>query len=288
MISVFLKKRSYLGCIKSSLDMYGENFVKIFKKVWIWCILMAVTTGTLAAVGFPNFAGNNAVFGSVVFVVLSLIAFFVDIKIKSLLFSFLNNKTGNGNFISMLKVGVTCVCIALFAFAALALLLLVLAKAMSMLGWSQESADISFSIAMLLLCIAAAVLVLPFSYSSIKCMLEGSGIKGAFIHGYRTGLRRVGFLFTLFVVLMLITGLISSLFILPGILVITADKLNDFGMSLGDPTGLPSCFAALKFVAAAQISLFGEAFSFWAIIVLCHAYGNIETGYREKNIKTLN
>ena len=285
MIDVFLKKRSYLGCIRSSLNIYGENIVRIFKKVWIWCLLVAAMNG-VAAVIYPRADENASTAEIIMLAVFCMAAFLSDIKIKALFFSFLNN-AGQNKFKRMLKVCVAYICILIVILAFLVLLLSALAKGLFAMNLSQESADISFAVALLLFGIAATILVQPFSFSILKCLLEGIGIKDS-LRWYRVGMRRVGFLFTLFVVLALVFCLLSLLFALPGIIVIITCGLNDFGMSLGDPTGLPQYFAALKFMATVLVSLYTEFFSIWAILVMCHAYGNIETAYREKeryNIK---
>lgn len=281
MIDNLLKGRSYLGCISSALALYNENIATIAKKVWGWCILLAFITGLWSVVQSMVTNANPAT-GLLLAVVSCIIVFLVELRIKSAFFSLIDSKSVRNNFAKLLKASFVCICTTVIAAVVCSMALLPLSRLLSYFGCSNETTQVLIPFMALALVLAITFFVLPLSFSFMKYMLEETSIRDAFLHNYRIGLRRVGFLFALFVIVVLITTILSLLFVLPNFVIATADALNDYGVTMGDSSSLPSYFGCLRFVSTALFSIFCEGISFWTLLVMCYAYGNIKAGINGK------
>ena len=285
----FYKTRSYSGCISAAFDLLCSNFATIFRKTWLFAAIYSVICGLYAFIAFPttNSYGQPSSAKQIVLtfagtVAITLCAIVVNSRTKASFLTLINGHTAKHNFLKHIKVAFTLVA---FFFVTSIIALAANMGLTHIFLTHKTSADTAGAIlacSTLVVFLAFAIAALPFAYSMTKYLLHEAKAKEMFGHNYHIGFRRMGFLFTTAIIVVLTMLIINIFMALPAFIATTASQVNNFGLTYGDPSGLPSYFPWLSFVTNAIVAFILTYAMFWVDFVLCYAYGTIEADQAEK------
>lgn len=285
----FYKARSYSGCIGAAFNLFCANFATLFKKTWMFALVFSVTCGLYAFVAFhaPTNAGQPMTLGKIALttcaaltiVVCALVA---NSRTKAGFLSLTNGYTVKQNFTKHLKVT------AILAACTIVVGIISLAANMGLTHFFMAHKTSASTAGTVLMCTSAAITFLfamaclPFAYSATRLLMHNAKAKEMFGRHYHTGVKHLGFLFVIAIIVTLIILVINVFMALPAYITATASQMDSFGVQNGDPSGLPSYFAWLSFLTISIVSFILTYAMFWVDLVLCYAYGTIETEVAEE------
>ena len=130
-----------------------------------------------------------------------------------------------------------------------------------------------FPVAWLIILIAMA----PFAYSSMRYIQEKEAkFKTHVLGGYRTGLRRIGFIVSTFFLYGTVIFFLTLILLMPVYILLMASTLSQMGVQNGDPNTLPTYFPVLTYGTCILIYFICAAFLTVGIYVNYYVYGSIE------------
>lgn len=271
-----------MGCLSASLGVYSTNFAKILRSTWIWVLALSVVLGlatfvsplaVLGANGMGQFAGSIA--AGCLIAVASVV---LDSVVKSNVVVMLNDEKRGVAFRKMLKVDV-------FSIVLFAVYLMVFAGSTYLLMSieSVRTLPVSTFTVMLLavyLCLfmLLALLVSPYIYSVSKYIFnKDTKFKNLVGSDYAKGYKKLGFVFSILLLLTLVGAIVCAFLCLPGIVTNAASNIDTMGVMQGDETGIPTYFGWLNFLATTISTFIMQYVYLWGVFVFVYAYGNVES-----------
>lgn len=277
MINDIFKNRSCLGCLSASLGVYSTNFAKILRCTWIWVLALSVVLGlatfvsplaVLGANGMGQFAGTIAV--GCLIAVASVV---LDAVIKSNVVVMLNDEKRGVAFRKMLKVDV-------FSILLFVVCLIVIAGTTYLLVSIESLRALpasTFTVMLLAVYMLLTLLTSPYIYSVSKYIFnKETKFKNLVGCDYAKGYKKLGFVFSISLLLILVGAMICAFLCLPGIVTNAASNIDTMGVMQGDESGIPTYFGWLNFLATTISSFIMQYVYLWGVLVFVYAYGNVE------------
>ena len=281
MINDIFKNRSCLGCLSASLGVYSTNFAKILRSTWIWVLALSVVLGLATFVSPLAVLGANGMgqfVGTIVAVCLIAVASVVlDSVVKSNVVVMLNDENRGVAFRKMLKVDVFAivlfaVCLMVFACSTYLLVSIESVRALPASTFTVMLLAVYLCLFMLL-----ALLASPYIYSVSKYIFnKDTKFKNLVGCDYAKGYKKLGFVFSILLLLILVGAIVCAFLCLPGIVTNAASNIDTMGVMQGDETGIPTYFGWLNFLATTISTFIIQYVCLWGVFVFVYAYGNVE------------
>ena len=275
MINDIFKNRSCLGCLSASLGVYSTNFAKILRSTWIWVLALSVVLGlatfvsplaVLGSNGMGQFAGTIA--AGCLIAVASVV---LDSVVKSNVVVMLNDEKRGVAFKKMLKVDVFS--IVLFAGSTYLLMSIESVRTLPASTFTVMLLAIYLCLFMLL-----ALLASPYIYSVSKYIFnKETKFKNLVGSDYAKGYKKLGFVFSILLLLILVGAMVCAFLCLPGIVTNAASNIDTMGVMQGDESGIPAYFGWLNFLATTISTFIMQYVYLWGVFVFVYAYGNVES-----------
>lgn len=288
MVNDIYKTRSCSACISAALNIYSANFTKIFRSTWPWVLAFAMANGLSAFISMPATAkGPGIMLYAAATLVLTAAMFAMDVRIISGVVAMLNEVALKKTAAKVMKTKVLEIAVLFVTGIAITAAI----YAMANLGFMQKmplaTAAIVMAAAAIIILLAAAILLSPFIYTATKYLLEPEAkFKDIFGKNYLCGMRRLGFLFSTLVVIILFCFIVSLFLCIPAFITITAGKADELGVISGDASGLPTYFAWLNFVSSAIMAFIVQYMAIWMTLTAFYAYGSIEADNAKRKEET--
>ena len=120
--------------------------------------------------------------------------------------------------------------------------------------------------------------IIPLSYSTMKYLVESnSRIWSVFGKAYRKGWHHWGFITLVFILCAIIILVLYAVIGLPRLVMYLARLNNLYGLTIGDPNGIPQFFDALDYIVSMVITFLFCYINIWMFLVMYYVYGRIET-----------
>lgn len=270
-----------MGCLSASLGVYSTNFAKILRCTWIWVLALSVVLGlatfvsplaVLGANGMGQFAGTIAA-GCLV----AVAGVVLDSVVKSNVVVMLNDEKRGVAFRKMLKVDVFsillfAVCLIVFAGTTYLLVSIESLRALPASTFTVMLLAVYMCLFMLL-----TLLTSPYIYSVSKYIFnKETKFKNLLGCDYAKGYKKLGFVFSILLLLILVGAIVCAFLCLPGIVTNAASNIDTMGVMQGDETSIPAYFGWLNFLATTISSFIMQYVYLWGILVFVYAYGNVE------------
>lgn len=270
-----------MGCLSASLGVYSTNFAKILRSTWIWVLALSVVLGlatfvsplaVLGSNGMGQFAGTIA--AGCLIAVASVV---LDSVVKSNVVVMLNDEKRGVAFKKMLKVDVFsivlfAVCLMVFAGSTYLLMSIESVRTLPASTFTVMLLAVYLCLFMLL-----ALLVSPYIYSVSKYIFnKDTKFKNLVGCDYAKGYKKLGFVFSILLLLILVGAIVCAFLCLPGIVTNAASNIDTMGVMQGDETGIPTYFGWLNFLATTISTFIIQYVCLWGVFVFVYAYGNVE------------
>ena len=233
---------------------------------------LRVALGCTGANSMGQFAGSIA--AGCLIAVASVV---LDSVVKSNVVVMLNDEKRGVAFRKMLKVDV-------FSIVLFAVYLMVFAGSTYLL-MSIESVRAlpasTFTVMLLAvyLCLfmLLALLASPYIYSVSKYIFnKDTKFKNLVGSDYAKGYKKLGFVFSILLLLILVGAMVCAFLCLPGIVTNAASNIDTMGVMQGDESGIPAYFGWLNFLATTISTFIMQYVYLWGVFVFVYAYGNVE------------
>lgn len=276
------KNRSISGCIKAGYLLFCSNVMTILRKNWLSLLVFSVIGGAYLAFGLTNAMytmGNSLPTGKLVtFGLLNVLMLCASVWYMARTTTLLNENGFACNLKRIAKLQLAYVVV----MGVISLLLLAATLSISY-GQKPASAAVGTAgiglqawlvpVAWLIILIAMA----PFAYSSMRYIQEKeSKFKTHVLGGYRTGLRRIGFIVSTFFLYGIVIFFLTLILLMPVYILLMASTLSQMGVQSGDPNTLPTYFPVLTYGTCILIYFICAAFLTVGIYVNYYVYGAIE------------
>lgn len=270
-----------MGCLSASLGVYSTNFAKILRSTWIWVLALSVVLGlatfvsplaVLGANSMGQFAGTIA--AGCMIAVASVV---LDSVVKSNVVVMLNDEKRGVAFKKMLKVDVflivlLAVCLMVFAGSTYLLMSIESVRTLPASTFTVMLLAVYLCLFMLL-----ALLVSPYIYSVSKYIFnKDAKFKNLVGSDYAKGYKKLGFVFSILLLLILVGAMVCAFLCLPGIVTNAASNIDTMGVMQGDESGIPAYFRWLNFLATTISTFIMQYVYLWGVFVFVYAYGNVE------------
>lgn len=275
------KSRSYTACLSEAHRMLFDNIRLIFGRTWVYAAvasLVAAAQVSLTAAALLHGGSTAAYAGIGAVAVMSLCAL---TAFAAKVMSLVNGRRMVWNAVRCGRLALCGVCLSVIIGVAYA----VAAYAFGMTVRPTIVADLQ-PLAAALGCatLVITLLALPFVYVALKYLMEPKcKLRQILFRSYAVGLRHWGLMFVALLLAALCTTVCGALVSVPTLIVGVADALSVYGVNyLGDPSGLPSYFGAVRFGVFALSAFVGLYINVFTIFVCYFLYGSIETREHEK------
>lgn len=277
MIEKFLyKDRSYSGCIHSAYELMFTNFATIFRRTWLAALVCSAVIST--SVFFDALPWMR--------LLLLIPSIFAISWLGTSVMSLLNEESCKRNYLYCLQA-VLSITILAFIFA---VIMIVAGTVLLLLGngKSPEHLDTVYATCMGVLTALEVVVSIPLCYSVMKYLFESkSRIWSVFGNAYRNGWRYWGFIALVLVLCAIIVAVLYVVIGMPRSVMYIAFQNNAYGLTIGDPNGLPEYFNILDYIVSVVVYFIALYISMWMFFVMYYVYGRIEVRIRtkQKNIE---
>jgi len=307
------RSRSIRTCIIDGYQLYMGNFYRIFRSSWLAAILYAVVSGIvtsyfiaeypklviLSAVGpTPSMADTSWVMPTVV----ALVVGFVVMLLASAYFtsfgvSVLREHKANGTITMPLKwfgrmdrPALMRTLKALGWTVVIEIIIGVIFGGLSYLTARFLSHYVALGVYLVVVLLAMLAL-LPLCYVFMKYLLtSGIGFFSLFASHYRTGLRRLGAIILVGLVVGYVTLMLMCVIGLPGIILYLANVSSQIGLLQGDAAGMPEYMRWLNlvvFTLAGFLMAYVSLSILFPFYYLCHKIDK-EEEERQNQMQKLN
>lgn len=275
------KSRSYTACLSEAHRMLFDNFRVIFSRTWIYAAAMAI----IWAASF-SLVNRTLLYGTNLGLTITSCAILLLTLAASVIFYARVIHLVNGR---PMKWNIArCSALATF-FIALTIVASTVCTTIVYAYFANRQPAYSIDLRPVIMAttvasVAFSLLMLPYTYASMKYLIEPeSKFDNIITKSYITGLRHWGLIFTA-MLLAILCVLVVSLFVsIPMYIVTTADAYSVFGVNvIGDPTGLPSYFHVIEYFVFAFTFFIWSYMNIFVIFVSYFLYGSIETREKEK------
>ena len=306
------KNRSYRGVISAGFGLYFTHFRLFFKASWLMALLYAAVfaaLGTLCAVQLPAITATIMkqvvvhqaplsietarqylmLTGSII--VLSLLYVVVEALTYATVLSKLKEHQDAGVMTVPPKWFSVCYRLmgrtlkgVFYSVIVLLVPVLVLAGLLVVLLRFIDLAPFTLMVTVMLVMLSLLLLSLPLVFIFIKYVLnKETPYFTLFPHGYSTGFRHWGHIFTVCLIGGMIIGVLLSIYGLPAIILTQANVVAQEGFLNGDSLGMPVYITLLTVVTFFLTGFVLVYICMPMILIAYYMYGSIESYEREKN-----
>ena len=276
MINELLKNRSNLGCFNAALNLYSENFSKIFRETWLWTLFFSLINGLFSAAG--NMMANTSSLLNATFIIYLTISILLDSRIKSSAMAMINGDSVKNNFPRILKVNAFTIAALVIAILLTVGILIFVVKLPFISNLSASTGIMLIAVISFCIGIIALLFISPFAYSMTKYLLTPNmKFSSTLMNTYKKGISKVGFIFSNIIIMLLITLVCIILLCIPAVITNIAYQVDAYGIATGDPSGLPYYFPLLNGISSMLMAFVLQYISLYCILVLCYTYGNLES-----------
>ena len=279
------KSRSFSSCILAAYQLMSKNLWTLIKSTWLPVLLCAVLLAIFMAVNLPNeevVAAGAAHFALYIGMLAACLIgiIFTDLWAFSRLMSMLNEESrrwnlGRAAWLLLHVVAITAV-------------LTLAAIGIGRLGHArlvQAAVDHYWLVLGLVLAatFVVSLLLMPLTYVAMKYLNE---CDMRFWHdlasAYRTGLRRLSFIFITLFISGIIVSMLMSIVMLPYLTLTSAYYTSLMGYLMGDPSDLPGYFFVLFIATAVAVFFLLWYVEAFLVVVAYFMYGSIEKRREEQ------
>lgn len=202
----------------------------------------------------------------------------LDSVVKSNVVVMLNDEKRGVAFKKMLKVDVFsivlfAVCLMVFAGSTYLLMSIESVRTLPASTFTVMLLAVYLCLFMLL-----ALLASPYIYSVSKYIFnKDTKFKNLVGSDYAKGYKKLGFVFSILLLLILVGAMVCAFLCLPGIVTNAASNIDTMGVMQGDETGIPAYFGWLNFLATTISTFIMQYVYLWGVFVFVYAYGNVES-----------
>lgn len=281
MINDVYKNRSCLGCFSSSLSIYSTNFKKIFRGTWAWTLALSVVIGLMTFVSNTlaqqSYSNLQIICSLGICCALAVFGLFLDAIVKTNVITMLNDDKLNVVFKKMLLIDALVIVwtvLGTIIFVASTYLLI-------SIDWIKSLPASTFGVLLvaIYMCmfLLMSIIISPYIYSVSKFAINNnSKFKNVIGSDYAIGYKKLGYLFSIFLLLILVGAIVCSFLCIPGIVTNIATNINNFGVMQGDESGIPNHFQWLNFLATVISTFIIQYVFLWVMFVFLYAFGNVE------------
>lgn len=282
------KSRSFSSCIKAAYVLFSTNIKAIFKKTWLPALIYALILSASVMMNMPDKALTDAGLSKPIVTFAAMASIYIlDLAVGTWFLasfiSLLNGKNFKLNLRrSIILTGLSLLITIVFMLVGYLGKTLVTSMLVSMKASASTMVIAPLATTIVLAIIFMAIL-LPFSYSSMKYLVDhATKVIDIIKKDYCRGWHHWGFLFATLLMVILILCILTLVLFIPFIIITLAQGINQLGMLDGDPSGVPSYFGVLLFVTTLITMYLFAYVTVWAYFVLYYAYGAIEALEKEK------
>lgn len=202
----------------------------------------------------------------------------LDSVVKSNVVVMLNDEKRGVAFKKMLKVDVFsivlfAVCLMVFAGSTYLLMSIESVRTLPASTFTVMLLAVYLCLFMLL-----ALLASPYIYSVSKYIFnKDTKFKNLVGSDYAKGYKKLGFVFSILLLLILVGAMVCAFLCLPGIVTNAASNIDTMGVMQGDESGIPTYFGWLNFLATTISTFIMQYVYLWGVFVFVYAYGNVES-----------
>ena len=282
MITDLYKNRSYLGCLSASYNYFCNNILKILKKTAAWAALTSVVVAAYCFVGanaVEFFSVSSIWIPIASAIAILLLAFVSYARMKASLLTILNG----GKVVMSFRKALVANGLSLLVYVLVLVVALLFLQHVTSSMFASKTTEAALYVGLLLLSLLIISLaVAPLLHSVTKYLYEAQAKVNVVWKAYRQGISHLGYLYCLFIILALLT-IVSSVFLaIPALVTVMASNIDSYGVSIGDPSGLPAIFPWLNGLAI-FLQTFVLSYVFIFIdVALCYAYGHVQTDVQLK------
>lgn len=282
MINDIFKTRTCSGCISAALNIYSNNFKKIFRATWLWILILAIVNGAMAFIHNPTMDSvvqpRSLILPAVGMGVILVASFFLVARIIAGVVAILNEVKLKTSLKKVLSVNGLTLCIGIVC----GLIVTTVNVGLTNIGAVQKlpvsTLIILLSVVSLVLLIIMAMCLSPLVYSATRYIFQADAkLKEVFGKNYHEGLRRMGFLFSLIIATCLLCVMAGAFLCVPACITIFASNIDSYGVAAGDVSGLPSYFAGLNFLSTAIMTFIVQYIMIFVVLTYFYAYGSVTT-----------
>lgn len=274
------KSRSYTACIAEAYRMFFNNIRQIFRHTWLFSLICALSIALYSSLYINSVFNDEGqivhydVLLSFILMVGASIAFYARVMML------VNGQTMKMNTIKGVKVTLLGIIITFI----LSLFIGITAYTMGDTSLVKPESVKIFTMALIVITVIFALMALPLVFVVMKYFIDrDSRLHKIFFASYKTGLRHWGFIFTTCLITFLLATACSLLVSMPTLIILTANSLSVAGVKLiGDPSGLPSSFCAIRFATITATSFICLYINIFTIFVYYFIYGSIDTRENER------
>ena len=282
------KVRSVRACIKSATDMMVSNPLTILRRTWLSTLALSIVTSlsillsSLLESQQPNTTETCIV--NAPLLILSVISLIAYIAIASWwgasVISLLTGRKVKDNIRRILYL-----ILAMLGLYVIMGVCVFVGYTLPMFGGKASLGHPTLASPLVagIILVLALIFILPIGYSSMKYLVEPQQKLMSIVgKPYKTGLRRWGFLFQTALLGGIIICILIAITGVPEMILETAKRANDIGMTMGDSNGLSASFMMLQFFVTILIYFIWYYICCWMNFVYYYAYGSIEAKEKAK------
>ena len=283
------KSRSFSSCIQASYRLVNDNFGGIFRSTWLPVLILSIMSGLFVTINMPSpemftlGMEHQTTFLSIFAVsMLGMLACSIWVSVR--LVTLLNEQPRKWNLhrILMLVINNIVVCIVLYSILFLALWM---AHRHTGGEWLVFFADNWLAILGIVIVIFLATLPLYYISARYLCN-ENARFWMDFPKSYFTGLRHLGFIFLITLLLSIIIGILIMIICLPLFILQAANTASLLGELSGDPVTLPKYFIFMVGITTFVVTFIAAYVQMFPWISYFFMYGSIEKQEEERNRST--
>ncbi len=283
------KSRSFSSCIQASYRLMSDNFGRIFRSTWLPVLILSIMSGLFVTINMPSpemftlGMEHQTTFLSIFAVsMLGMLACSIWVSVR--LVSMLNEQPRKWNLqrILLLIINTIVVCIVLYAIFFLAIWM---AHRHTGGDWLVFFTDNWLAVLGMFIVIILAVL--PLYYISVRYLCdENARFWIDFPKTYMIGVRHMGFIFLITLLLSIITGILILIIGMPLFILQAANTASLLGELSGDPVTLPKYFIFMVGITTFVVTFIASYIQMFPWIAYFFMYGSIEKQEEERNKNT--
>lgn len=281
------KNRSIARCIKAAFLLFYDNVATNFKKNWLPTIVVAILGGVFMAwrtvQGYLPIGACVPSSVSVAYIVFYLLYVLSLVWYVASITNMLNDNGLKCNIRRNIKLAlfIAAILVVLYAIITYVVFGIIVTTVSKQLAQCSTAQIATWPYALCLL--VFLLLLMPFNYSAIKYIHQpGATFKTHVLGGYKTGLRYLGFIFSVQLLFAVIFCFIVLLIAMPMVLLVLSFTLSYSGVVQGDANTLPVYFPILLYGTSIIVYFIFTAIISISVYVSYYVYGAIETRQEER------
>ncbi len=280
------KSRSISSCIQAAYRLMSDNFSNIIRSTWLPVLLLSLMSGIFVTLNIPSpdiftlgIAHQTSFLATFAISLLGML--FCGIWVASRLMSMLNERPRRWNFTRMLILILNCLAIGICLYAILFISMWMASKYTggNLMHFIKDNWLVVLGIYFVII-----LAFLPLYYICMRYLCdEKANFWRDLPKTYMTGLRHLGFIFLITLLVYIIVAILILVISLPLIILQVANTASLLGEITGDPSGLPNYFIPLVGITTFVVTILVTYVYMYPLIVYFFMYGSIEKQNEERS-----